>query len=73
MQETPPAQRITTPTTVLWPEFDPLFPPEWSDRLDEWFTTVSLHHLDAIGHYSPIEAPDAFAQAIRSAILRIAA
>ncbi len=31
-----PADRIAAPTTILWPEHDPLFPREWSDRVDDW-------------------------------------
>jgi pimeloyl-ACP methyl ester carboxylesterase len=60
-----PADRIRTPTTVLWQEFDPLFPTEWSDRLDEFFTDVSLEILHGVGHYTPLEAPDRFASSIR--------
>jgi pimeloyl-ACP methyl ester carboxylesterase len=59
-----PAGRIATPTTVLWQEFDPIFPREWSDRLDEFFTDFSLEMLDGIGHYTPLEAPDRLASAI---------
>jgi pimeloyl-ACP methyl ester carboxylesterase len=59
-----PAERIATRTTVLWPEFDPLFPPAWSDRLDEFFADVTLEHLRGVGHFSPLEAPEAFAAAI---------
>jgi pimeloyl-ACP methyl ester carboxylesterase len=38
MAETVPApgDRLATPTTVLQPEFDPLFSRDWSDRLDEF-------------------------------------
>jgi pimeloyl-ACP methyl ester carboxylesterase len=60
-----PSDRISTPTTVLWQEFDPIFPTEWSDRLDEFFTDVSLERLNGIGHYTPLEAPDRFASAIK--------
>jgi pimeloyl-ACP methyl ester carboxylesterase len=60
-----PSDRISTPTTVLWQEFDPIFPTEWSDRLDEFFTDVSLERLDGVGHYTPLEAPDGFASAIK--------
>jgi pimeloyl-ACP methyl ester carboxylesterase len=62
-----PDERIAAPTTVLWPEHDPLFPPEWADRLDDFFSTVSLHPLPGAGHFSPLEASDRFAQAIREA------
>jgi pimeloyl-ACP methyl ester carboxylesterase len=59
-----PADRIGAPTTVLWPEFDPLFPRAWSDRLDEFFADASLRHLDGAGHFSPLERPEEFAAAI---------
>lgn len=59
-----PADRLAVPTTVLWPEHDPLFPRAWSDRLGEFFSDVELRPLDGIGHFVPVEAPDAFAGAI---------
>jgi pimeloyl-ACP methyl ester carboxylesterase len=70
LAETPPATRIGAPTTVLWPEFDPLFPRAWSDRLGEWFADVALRHLDGVGHFSPVEAPGAFAAAVTEAVER---
>jgi pimeloyl-ACP methyl ester carboxylesterase len=70
LSETPPAERLKVPTIVLWPEFDPLFPRAWSDRLDEWFADLELRHLDGVGHFSPVEAPDAFATAIGEALGR---
>jgi pimeloyl-ACP methyl ester carboxylesterase len=68
LAEAPPASRIAAPTSVLWPEFDPLFPRAWSDRLGEWFADVELRHLDGVGHFSPGEAPDAFAEAVQRAV-----
>jgi pimeloyl-ACP methyl ester carboxylesterase len=62
-----PAERIGAPTTVLWQEHDPLFPFEWSDRLDEFFADVTLQRLAGVGHYTPLEAPEAFAAAILQA------
>ncbi len=50
---------------MLWPEHDPLFPPEWGDRLDAWFSDVTVTSLPGAGHFSPLEAPDAYATAIR--------
>lgn len=70
LAETPPAERLATPITVLWPEFDPLFPRAWSDRLDEWFADVRFRPLDGVGHFSPVEAPDAFADAITETLDR---
>lgn len=68
LAERPPApdERIAVPTTVLWPEDDPLFPPEWADRLDEFFSAVTLAPLAGAGHFSPLEAPDRFAESIRA-------
>ncbi len=60
-----PADRLGTPTTVLWPEHDPLFPRAWSDRLDEFFADVTLHPVDGVGHFTPLECPDVFAGLVR--------
>jgi pimeloyl-ACP methyl ester carboxylesterase len=67
LAEQPPApqDRIAVPTTVLWPEHDPLFPRTWSDRLPAFFSAVELELLDGVGHFTPVEAPHAFAAAIR--------
>jgi pimeloyl-ACP methyl ester carboxylesterase len=70
LAETEPDQRIATPTTVLWQEHDPLFPREWSDRLDAFFSDFELVALDGVGHFTPVEAPEAFAEAIRTAARR---
>ena len=53
-----PLDRVAVPTTVLWPEHDPLFPRAWSDRLDEFYADVDLQLVDGIGHFVPLEAPD---------------
>jgi pimeloyl-ACP methyl ester carboxylesterase len=63
-----PADRITVPTTVLWPAHDPLFPPEWSDRIDEFFADARLIHLPGAGHFTPLERPAEFAAAITALI-----
>src|SRR6266571_9106840 len=62
-----PGDRIAVPTTVLWPEHDPLFPREWSDRLDEFFSAVDLRFVDGVGHFTPLECPQEFAEAIVTA------
>jgi pimeloyl-ACP methyl ester carboxylesterase len=59
--------RLHVPTTVLWPEHDPLFPAAWSDRLHDFFDAAQLRMLPGAGHFTPLEAPDAFAAAIRAA------
>jgi pimeloyl-ACP methyl ester carboxylesterase len=66
-QAPPPAGRVHVPTTVLWPGHDPLFPAEWSDRLSDFFDQARLRMLPSAGHFSPLEAPDAFAEEIRAA------
>jgi pimeloyl-ACP methyl ester carboxylesterase len=63
-----PEERIGVPTTVLWPEFDPLFPPGWSGRLAEFFADATLTPLPGVGHFVPLEASDEFAAAIRAAL-----
>ena len=60
-----PHERIAIPASILWPEHDPLFPQAWSDRLSDFFSSASLRHLSGVGHFLPIEAPHAFASAIR--------
>ncbi|HKG63176.1 MAG TPA: alpha/beta fold hydrolase [Solirubrobacteraceae bacterium] len=57
--------RIAAPARVLWPEHDPLFPREWGDRLDEFFADVTTTDMPGTGHFSPLEAAEAFAAAIR--------
>ena len=63
-----PDARIAVPVTVLWPEHDPLFPREWSDRIGEFFAAAELTWLDGAGHFSPLEAPAQFAAAVTAAI-----
>jgi len=67
-QVPPPDRRIAVPVTVLWPEYDPLFPREWSDRIGEFFAAAELTWLDGAGHFSPLEAPERFAAAVIAAV-----
>jgi pimeloyl-ACP methyl ester carboxylesterase len=48
-----PADRIAQPTVVLWPDHDPLFPPASGDRLDEFFSDVTVTRMPGAGHFSP--------------------
>lgn len=61
-----PAQRIAVPTTVLWPDHDPLFPLDWSDRLGDFFADLRLQRVDS-GHFLPLECPREFAAAVAAA------
>jgi pimeloyl-ACP methyl ester carboxylesterase len=65
--EEPPAppDRIAVPTTILWPEHDPLFPPAWSDRVDAFFADATVRPVAGCGHFVPLEAPAAMAAAVR--------
>ena len=59
------SERLTTPTTVLWQEHDPIFPTAWSDRIGDFSTDYELEFLPGVGHYTPLEATEVFARAIR--------
>ncbi|WP_138758891.1 alpha/beta fold hydrolase [Modestobacter altitudinis] len=63
-----PADRLRVPVHLLWPGHDPLFPPEWGDRLGEFFADVAVTPLPDAGHFVPVEAPEAFAAAVRAAL-----
>ncbi|WP_371405296.1 alpha/beta hydrolase [Kribbella sp. NBC_00662] len=60
----PSYDRIAVPTVVLWPEFDPLFPRAWSDRVDDFFSDVRVRYVDGVGHYAPLEYPEVLAEEI---------
>jgi pimeloyl-ACP methyl ester carboxylesterase len=63
-----PADRIAVPATVLWPEFDPLYPRDWSDRLDEFFSDFRLRLVNGAGHFAPLEYPGIVAEEILAAV-----
>jgi pimeloyl-ACP methyl ester carboxylesterase len=67
LSETAPApeDRLATPAVVLWPEHDPLFPREWSDRIGEFFSRARLRLVDGAGHYAPLEYPSVIAEEVR--------
>jgi pimeloyl-ACP methyl ester carboxylesterase len=57
-------ERIAAPATVLWGEEEPAFPLAWADRLEEFFVDVELRTLPGVGHFAPVEAPGAIAEAV---------
>jgi pimeloyl-ACP methyl ester carboxylesterase len=61
-QKPDPADRFSKPITILWPDKDPLFPQEWSDSLSDFYSDYTLHFLENTGHFSPLEAPDVWAE-----------
>jgi pimeloyl-ACP methyl ester carboxylesterase len=60
-----PSERLATPTTILWQDQDAIFPYRWSDQLDAFFRDYTLERLRGIGHFTPLEATDRFAEAIK--------
>lgn len=62
-----PRDRTAVPARVLWPEHDPLFPREWSDRVGEFLADVTVTGVDGVGHFVPVEAPQVFAAAVAEA------
>jgi pimeloyl-ACP methyl ester carboxylesterase len=66
LTELPPerAIKIHVPTDFLWPQHDPLFPRDWSDRIEHYFTDVRLHMADGVRHFTPLEAAEQFAELI---------
>lgn len=59
-----PGRRIAVRTSVIWGEHDPLFPPGWSDRLPRFFAEAELRVVPGTGHFTPIEAAAAMAEAV---------
>jgi len=59
------ADRITTPTVVLWGERDPITPILFAESLDSSFADVQLERLAGVGHFAPLEAPMKVAAALR--------
>jgi len=49
--------RIEVPSRFLWGKQDPIVKPEWSDRLQEYFTSFTIDFVDA-GHFVHYQRPD---------------
>ena len=64
-----PADRITVPTSVLWPCTTRSFPSSGRIGSTEYFLDVRLRRLENVGHFVPVEAADAFADAIRGYLI----
>jgi pimeloyl-ACP methyl ester carboxylesterase len=56
---------LRLPVIALASTRDPLFSVLWTDRLDLDFEDVDLRVLEDVGHFVPLEAPDAVAGAVR--------
>jgi pimeloyl-ACP methyl ester carboxylesterase len=56
---------LTLPVVALCGTHDPLFPVAWTDALHLDFADVDLRVLEDVGHFTPLQAPDAVAAAVR--------
>lgn len=66
-----PADRVSVPLEVLWPDSDPLLPISWSDRLTDFFSDVNVTIAEGAGHFVPVESPQAFADCVHRGIARL--
>lgn len=53
------ARPLATPAQILWGEADPVTPIAFADSLSASFTDFELSRLPGVGHFVPLEAPDA--------------
>jgi pimeloyl-ACP methyl ester carboxylesterase len=58
---------IRHPTTVLWSDSDPVFPPEWAEGLEDCFARLTFVPVAGAGHFLPWERPGVVVDAIRDA------
>jgi pimeloyl-ACP methyl ester carboxylesterase len=62
----PAAQQIAQPAYILWGADERVFPLAWADRLADYFPRLTFRPLPGVGHFLPLEAPDAVADAVRA-------
>ena len=60
-----PAETVSPPEERIK---EPLFPLEWSDRIDDFFAAATLEVVPGVGRFTPLEAPGAVAAAVRSVL-----
>jgi len=56
-EKLPPVPKIEVPSRFLWGKRDPIVKPEWSDRLQQYFTNFMIDFVDT-GHFVQYERPD---------------
>lgn len=61
--------QITVPTLVISGSADRMVPPRYGRGLAEHIPTATYLELEQVGHYAPLEAPTAVAEAIVSFLL----
>ncbi|MFG3207068.1 alpha/beta fold hydrolase [Streptomyces sp. NPDC048192] len=59
-----PGDRFPKNITILWPDSDALFPQEWSDTLDDFYSDYDLRLMENTGHFSPVDSPETWAEHI---------
>ena len=69
--QAPALPPIKLPTCVRWPEHDPLFPYDWTDRLGETFINLDLAPFPDVGHFPHRENPDLAAAEIAAFFNRL--
>jgi pimeloyl-ACP methyl ester carboxylesterase len=69
--QAPALPPITVPTCVRWAEHDPLFPYDWTDRLNETFVNLDLALFPNVGHFPHREDPDRAADEISAFFNRL--
>jgi pimeloyl-ACP methyl ester carboxylesterase len=68
----PPKPQITVPTRFVWGRYDPLIPPDWSDRLGDYWENYTITSAEA-GHYVHAEQPELAANEIFEFIAALSA
>jgi pimeloyl-ACP methyl ester carboxylesterase len=53
-----PTPKIKPPTFVLWGRHDPVLQYAWSDKLADYFDTVTLECAEEAGHFVHFETPE---------------
>jgi pimeloyl-ACP methyl ester carboxylesterase len=57
--------KIDVPTLILWGDSDPIIKFEWSDNLEQSFSSYELKKVEGAGHFMHREMPDRVNQEIR--------
>lgn len=65
---TPPVLGHPSPLTVVWGDDDPIAVPAMADRLAAARPDARVEHLDGVGHYPMVEAPERFVGAVRGTL-----
>jgi pimeloyl-ACP methyl ester carboxylesterase len=53
-----PIAKIRAPTFVLWGRHDPVLQYAWTDRLGDYFETLTLECAEDAGHFVHFEVPE---------------